>query len=143
MTRVLLVDDNAALRFGVDALLSATDDLRVVGHCGDGDEAVAAAVRGHAQVAVMDVSMARTDGITATGLLRAEVPSCRVLILTLTATDHLVRDARRAGASGLLLKSSPHDELVAAVRTVAAGGTAWSPWARDALRRADDAAAPD
>lgn len=143
MTRVLIVDDNAAVRFGVDALLSSTGDLEVVGLCVDGADAVATAAAARPDVAVMDVSMPGMDGITATGRLRAEVPSCRVLILTMSASDQLVQDAQRAGASGYLLKSAPHDELVAAVRELAAGRTAWSKWAQAALRRCPGAAPLD
>jgi two-component system, NarL family, response regulator DesR len=132
-TRVLLIDDSATLRLGVHALLAATQDLHVVGECADGGEAVDAARAHRPHVALMDISMPGTDGITATGLVRAAVPACRVLILTMSNSARDVERAHAAGASGYLSKSTPSTELIEAVRTVAQGGSAWSAYARSVL----------
>jgi len=137
-TRVLLIDDSATLRLGVHALLASTPDLHVVGECADGGEALDAARRHRPDVALMDITMPGTDGITATGLVRSAVPECRVLILTMSSSARDVERAHAAGASGFLSKATPSTELVEAVRTVAGGGSVWSAYARAVLGAALD-----
>jgi two-component system, NarL family, response regulator DesR len=137
-TRVLLIDDSATLRLGVHALLSSTPDLQVVGECADGGEAVEAARAHRPDVALMDISMPGTDGITATGLVLEAVPDCRVVILTMSNSARDVERAHAAGAAGYLSKATPSSELVQAVRTVANGGSAWSAYARSILGDALD-----
>lgn len=139
-TRVLLIDDSATVRLGVHALLAAQPGLRVVGECADGAEAVAAARTHRPDVALMDISMPGTDGITATGLVRSAVPECRVLILTMSTSAEDVARAHAAGASGFLSKATPSQDLIEAVRTVARGGSVWSSYARSVLGDTLDAA---
>jgi DNA-binding NarL/FixJ family response regulator len=127
--RVLVVDDEALLRTAFSALISAEDDLAVVGEAADGRRAVELAARLVPDVVVMDVRMPVMDGIEATRQITARpgprVP--RVLILTTFDLDEYVFEALRAGASGFALKSRPLEELLAAIRTVAAGEALLAP----------------
>lgn len=140
MTRVLLVDDSAAVRAGLSLLLDSVDGIHVVGSCVDGSEVVAAAAELRPDVVLMDVSMPGTDGITATAALVAAAPTSRVLVLTSSVAGDVVYRAREAGALGYLLKGADPAELVEAVRAVASGSTAWSARAVEALRHAPDRA---
>jgi DNA-binding NarL/FixJ family response regulator len=125
--RVLVADDQALLRGGLRMILEAQDDLEVVGEAIDGRDAVEQVHRLRPDVVVMDVRMPSMDGIEATRQLSALVPSARVLILTMFELDEYVFEALRAGASGFLLKDRPPEELVAAVRVVAAGDALLAP----------------
>jgi DNA-binding NarL/FixJ family response regulator len=126
--RVLLVDDQAMIRAGFRLILSAEPDVTVVGEAADGATAVAAARRLRPDVTLMDVRMPGTDGIAATRRLVAEDPPVtRVLVLTTFDVDAHVYDALRAGASGFLLKNAPPEDLVQAIRVVAAGGALLDP----------------
>ena len=128
-TRVLVVDDEALLRTAFSSLIDAEDDLEVVGQAADGREAVEIAARLGPDVVVMDVRMPVMDGIEATRQVTAGqgtgVP--RVLILTTFDLDEYVFEALRAGASGFALKSRPLEELLTAIRTVAAGEALLAP----------------
>jgi DNA-binding NarL/FixJ family response regulator len=128
-TRVLVVDDQALLRTAFSTLIDAEDDLEVVGEAADGREAVEIAARLRPDVVVMDVRMPVMDGIEATRQITdgqgAGVP--RVLILTTFDLDEYVFEALRAGASGFALKSRPLEELLTAIRTVAAGEALLAP----------------
>lgn len=120
MTRVLVVDDDAMVRSGFAAILGAESDLEVVGEAADGAEALTRARQLAPDVVVMDVRMPRLDGIEATRrLLRADDPP-RVLVVTTFEHDSYVLEALEAGAQGFLLKRAGADQLVHAVRTVAA-----------------------
>jgi DNA-binding NarL/FixJ family response regulator len=122
MIRVLLADDQAMVRAGFRLILAAEPDITVVGEAADGVEAVAAARRLRPDVTLMDVRMPRLDGIAATRRLVAEDPvATRVVVLTTFDVDSHVYDALRAGASGFLLKTAPPEDLVQAIRVVAAG----------------------
>ena len=125
--RVLIADDQALLRGGLRMILDAQDDLDVVGEAIDGRDAVEQVHRLQPDVVVMDVRMPSMDGIEATRQLSALVPAARVLILTMFELDEYVFEALRAGASGFLLKDRPPEELVAAVRVVAAGDALLAP----------------
>jgi DNA-binding NarL/FixJ family response regulator len=125
--RVLLADDQALVRAGFRMILEAQDDLEVVGEAGDGEEAIALARRERPDVVLMDVRMPRLDGIAATRRVVAERPDSRVLVLTTFDLDEYVYDALLAGASGFLLKDVGRDDLVAAVRVVAAGDALLAP----------------
>jgi DNA-binding NarL/FixJ family response regulator len=133
VTRVLLVDDSAAVRAGLSLLLAATDGIEIVGMCTDGSEVVEAVGALAPDVVVMDISMPGTDGIAATAALIAACPASRVLMLTTSVAGDVVHRAERAGALGYVLKGTGPEELVAAIRAVAEGGTAWSPRAVGAL----------
>jgi DNA-binding NarL/FixJ family response regulator len=119
--RVLLVDDQPLLRSGFRMVLGAEPDLDIVGEAADGVEAVDLARRLSPDVVLMDVRMPRRDGVAATReIVNAKLP-VRVLILTTFDLDDYVVGALRAGASGFLAKDVPAEELVTAIRTVAAG----------------------
>ena len=126
---VLVVDEQALLRTAFSSLIDAEDDLEVVGEAADGRQAVELAAGLAPDVVVMDVRMPVLDGIQATRQITAErggrVP--RVLILTTFDLDEYVFEALRAGASGFALKSRPLEELLSAIRTVAAGEALLAP----------------
>ncbi len=125
-TSVLVVDDEALLRTAFSSLIDAEDDLEVVGEASNGRQAVQLAARLAPDVVVMDVRMPVMDGIEATRqITSARGP--RVLILTTFDLDEYVFEALRAGASGFALKSRPLEELLTAIRTVAAGEALLAP----------------
>ena len=129
-TRVLVVDDQALLRTAFSSLIDAEDDLEVVGQAADGRQAVELAANLAPDVVVMDVRMPVLDGIEATRQIFSERGrgACpRVLILTTFDLDEYVFEALRAGASGFALKSRPLEELLSAIRTVAAGEALLAP----------------
>ncbi len=123
MIRVLIADDQALLRGSFRVLLDLTLDISVVGEAGTGAEAVALARAEQPDVVLMDVRMPQMDGIEATRLIcdATQTPDTRVLILTTFDLDEYVYAALRAGASGFLLKDVRPDDLIAAIRVVAAG----------------------
>ena len=123
---VLVADDEALLRTAFTALINAEDDLQVVGEAADGKQAVELAARLAPDVVLMDVRMPVMDGIEATRRITTARGS-RVLILTTFDLDEYVFEALRAGASGFALKSRPLDELLSAIRTVAAGEALLAP----------------
>jgi DNA-binding NarL/FixJ family response regulator len=125
--RVLLADDQPLLRLGFRMVLESQDDLVVVGEAGDGDEALRLVDEFDPDVVLMDVRMPGTDGIEATRALTRGGRRARVLILTTFDLDEHVYSGLRAGASGFLLKDSPPDDLVAAVRIVARGDALLAP----------------
>ena len=119
--RLLVVDDHHVVRSGLAASLGLEDDLHVVGEA-DSAAAVPALVRKHRpDVILMDLRMPGGSGIEATAALRAEMPDARVLMFTTFDGDEDIYRAMQAGARGYLLKSAPREELLAAIRTVAAG----------------------
>jgi DNA-binding NarL/FixJ family response regulator len=125
--RVAIVDDQHLVRAGFRMILAAEDDLEVVGEAGDGIAGVDLVRRERPDVVLMDVRMPHRDGIEATRDIIGLGASTRVVILTTFDLDQYVFDALRAGASGFLLKDTPPEELVAAVRTVASGDALLSP----------------
>jgi DNA-binding NarL/FixJ family response regulator len=127
MTTLVIADDQGMVRAGFRSLLETERDLRVVGEAGDGQEAMTAIRRLRPDVALMDIRMPVLDGIAATRALVAEQTSTRILVLTTFDLDEYVFEALRAGASGFLLKDAPADELVGAIRTVAAGDALLAP----------------
>lgn len=135
--RVLVVDDDPLVRAGLRLMLGGASDLELVGDASDGDEVVEAVRATAPDVVLMDVRMARVDGISAILALRsaslAAVPA--VIVLTTFRSDATVLDALRAGAAGFLLKHTPPDEIVTAVRTAASGQPTVSP---DVLRQLID-----
>jgi two-component system response regulator DesR len=119
--RLVLADDQALVRGALAALLALEPDIEVVGEVGRGDEVVGAAVRGQADVALLDVEMPGMDGIAATAALRKALPSCRVLVVTTFGRPGYLRRAVEAGASGFVVKDTPARQLAEAVRRVHAG----------------------
>ena len=124
MIRVALADDQALVRTGFRRILEAEPDITVVGEADDGAVAVELAAAAAPDVVLMDIRMPVMDGIEATRRLAG---TTRVLVLTTFDLDEIVFEAIRAGASGFLLKTSPADELVRAVRVVAAGEALLAP----------------
>lgn len=141
MIRVLLADDHAAIRAGLRMLLATAGDIEVVGEAADGATAVANARALRPDVVLMDVRMPGTDGVTATRQV-VEEGLADVLVLTTFDLDEYVFGALRAGAAGFLLKSAEANDLVDAVRHVAAGDGVVAP---EVTRRvlAELAGAPD
>jgi DNA-binding NarL/FixJ family response regulator len=125
--RIAIVDDQHLVRAGFSMILDAEPDLEVVGEAGDGIAGVDLIRREAPDVALMDVRMPHKDGIEATRELLGEGVATRIVILTTFDLDEYVFAALRAGASGFLLKDTPPEQLVAAVRTVAAGEALLSP----------------
>ena len=126
--RVLLVDDHALIRTGFKMILESEDDIEVVGEASDGEQAIAMARAVQPDVVLMDVQMPKMDGLEAlTRIGRDSNIQSRIIILTTFERDDYVFEALRAGASGFLLKNSPPEELVRAVRVVAAGEALLSP----------------
>jgi DNA-binding NarL/FixJ family response regulator len=127
MITVLVVDDQAVVRAGLRTILELHDDLTVVGEADDGRQAIAVAGSLDPDVVLMDIRMPVMDGIEATRALVARQARCRVCVLTTYGYDDHVYDALAAGAAGFLVKTDPPDQIVAAVRAVAAGDSILGP----------------
>ena len=127
LIRVLVADDQALVRTGFRMILSAEDDVDVVGEADDGDVAVRRAAELRPDVVLMDVQMPRMDGIEATRQIVGQDAGCRVLILTTFDDDDYLFAALQAGASGFMLKNCPPADLVAAIRVVAQGHSLLAP----------------
>ena len=127
MIRVVVVDDQHLVRTGFRMILESEDDLAVVGEASDGIEAVELVERANADVVLMDIRMPKQDGIEATRKITSGVNPPRVLVLTTFDLDEYVHAALRAGASGFLLKDTPPEQLVEAIRIIAAGDAVVAP----------------
>ncbi|MFI6796620.1 response regulator [Streptosporangium canum] len=127
MIRVTVADDQAVVRMGITAVLGAEPDITVVGQAADGDTAVAQAASLRPDVAVLDIRMPGTDGLTATSRITAEVPGTKVVVLTTFGLDEYVFAALRAGAAGFLLKDADPERIIDAVRVVARGDALLDP----------------
>ncbi|MEV6448187.1 response regulator transcription factor [Amycolatopsis sp. NPDC051716] len=127
MTRVLIADDQALVRAGFREIVGSAGDLDVVAEAATGAEAVLLAPRARPDVVVMDIRMPVMDGIEATRRITATVPGSRVLVLTTFDLDEYVFGALHAGAVGFLLKDTPSADLLAAIRTIAAGDALLAP----------------
>jgi DNA-binding NarL/FixJ family response regulator len=126
--RVLIVDDQSLVRTGFRMILETEEDVEVVGEAADGAEALAAAAELDPDVVLMDVRMPNVDGLEATRrLLDGKEEGPRVLILTTFDLDEYVYEALRVGASGFLLKDTPPEQLVDAIRVVSNGDALLSP----------------
>lgn len=122
LIRILVVDDHVVVRSGLMALLDGKNGIKVVGDAADGDEAIRKAVELQPNVVLMDFSMPPgKDGLTATTELKKQLPDTEVLILTMHDDEEYLFRAIQAGASGYILKSAPHEELLAAIQSVAEG----------------------
>jgi DNA-binding NarL/FixJ family response regulator len=127
MISVVIADDQGMVRAGLRSLLEDERDLRVVAEAADGTEAVSAVERHRPDVALMDIRMPELDGLAATRRLVDGGTRTRILVLTTFDHDEYVFQALRAGASGFLLKDAPVEELVAAIRVLAAGEALLAP----------------
>lgn len=127
MIRVVIADDQDLIRAGFRAILETQPDMTVVGEAGDGDAAVSACRKTAPHVVLMDIRMPGTDGINATGQVTKLPDAPKVLVLTTFDHDDYVFGALLAGASGFLLKNAPRDQLLDAIRTVAAGEALLAP----------------
>lgn len=125
--KVLLVDDHKIIRDGLRAILEKEPEIDVVGEAADGHEAIACARTANPDVIVMDVSMRGLNGIDATARIVSELPGIKVIGLSMNADRHYVLAMLGAGASGYILKDTASQELIRALRTVAAGHTYLSP----------------
>ena len=125
--RVLVVDDEQLVRTGLRMILSSEDDIDVVGEARDGQEAVERATTLRPDVVLMDIRMPGMDGLQATRRIRERTEAPRVVILTTFDLDEHVFEALRAGASGFLLKDTPGDTLVAAIRAAVGGEALLAP----------------
>lgn len=125
--RVLLADDHAVVREGLKSLISQQEDMLVVGEASDGRTAHQLAQQLAPDVVVMDVSMPELGGAAATAEIRRDAPGCRVVALTVHEGEGYLHQLLQAGASGYVLKRSAAEDLVRAVREVAAGGTYLDP----------------
>src|SRR5439155_11979719 len=125
--RVLLVDDHTVVRQGLRRLLESDEDIEIVGEAGDGRTATELAQRIHPNVVVMDIALPELNGIEATRQIIKRNDGTRVLILTMHSDDVYVRQALKAGAKGYLLKDSEDLDLIKAVKSLARGGSYFSP----------------
>jgi len=127
-TRVLIVDDQSLVRAGFRLILESQPDFAVIGEAPDGEQAVTLARRHRPEVILMDIRMPRMDGLEATRrILENGLSGCRIVILTTFDLDEYVYAALRAGACGFLLKDVTPEQLIAAVRVVAAGDALLAP----------------
>jgi two-component system NarL family response regulator len=123
MTRVLLVDDHAVVREGLALLIGRHADLEVIAETGDAQEAVAIAAAQRPDVVLMDIGLGDEDGVSVIEAIHARSPAARILVLSMFVDAETVRQALLAGAAGYVVKGAGADELVAAIRAVAAGRT--------------------
>ena len=123
MIKVIVCDDQAIIRDGLEMLLKLEKDIEVVGQAQDGAEAVAMVEKVQPDLVLMDLKMPGLNGIEATRQIRANYPQVKVLVLTTYDDDEWVFDAIRAGASGYLLKDTPREEVIKAVKGTAVGKT--------------------
>ena len=127
MTRILIADDHPAFRVGLALMLADVEDIEVVGQAETGSQAVELTQQVAPDVVVMDLRMPEVDGIEATRRIRQLAPSAAVIVLTMFEDDDSVFAAMRAGALGYLLKGAEQDEIVRAIRAVAAGEAIFGP----------------
>ncbi|HKI56259.1 MAG TPA: response regulator transcription factor [Trueperaceae bacterium] len=123
MIRLLLCDDHAMFRQGLRSILETEDDFRIIGEGSTGREAVRYALETKPDVVLMDIQMPELDGVAATKAVLAEQPDAKVIILTMYRQDKYVFEAIKVGARGYLLKDADANDLVDAIRRVAAGET--------------------
>ena len=118
---ILIADDHAMMREGINAMLSMHDDIIVVGQASDGKEAIDMALKHKPDIVLMDISMPGLGGLEATIELKKSLPSARVLVLTQYDDKEYVARLLKAGAAGYILKKAAGEELVSAIRAVASG----------------------
>jgi NarL family two-component system response regulator LiaR len=134
--RVLIVDDHALVRSGLELFLMAFDDLELAGEAASGEEAVRVCCRRQPDVVLMDLAMPGMGGVAATRAIREQCPQVRVIAQTNYQDVEMVREALQAGAIGYLLKNVTADELATAIRAAHAGRSTLAPEATQALIQA-------
>lgn len=135
MIDVVVVDDHAIVRHGLEQLIATTDDLRVVASVGDGAAAIDMVAEKRPDIVLMDLSMPTMDGVEATRRIVEAHPGISVLVLTSFGDQNHVLEALDAGAVGYLLKGSDPEEIIEALRSTAAGGSPLDPQAANVLLR--------
>ncbi|MEO9239006.1 MAG: response regulator transcription factor [Jatrophihabitantaceae bacterium] len=133
MITVLLVDDHRLVRAGLQTLLATAEDVEVIGEAPDGQQAIEAVASLQPDVVLMDLSMPVLDGVAATRAIRAQSPAVRVVVLSSFNDQDRVREALAAGATGYVLKDCTPADLLAAIRSAAAGHTPLDPRVAGAL----------
>jgi DNA-binding NarL/FixJ family response regulator len=136
MIRVALIEDQTLVRQGIRSLLELADDIEMAGEAGDGAEGLALIARERPDVVLLDLRMPQRNGLSVLAELQSRGDPVPVLVLTTFDDDELVLQALRSGAKGFLLKDVTLDQLVGAVRTLAAGGSLVQPALTDRLLRA-------
>jgi DNA-binding NarL/FixJ family response regulator len=121
MISILLVDDQTLLRDGLQTMINLQEDMRVVDVAGDGEQALLAVKSWKPDVVLMDIQMPRMNGITCTRLIKQELPTAKVIILTTFAEDDYIVESFQAGACGFLMKDLPGNRLIQSIREAAAG----------------------
>jgi DNA-binding NarL/FixJ family response regulator len=132
--RILVVDDHDIIRLGLKQLLESRSGWEICGEAATGNEAVMLAKRFKPHIIVMDIGMPELNGIEATRKIRELLPQTKIVVLTMHFSDQLIGEIVGAGACGYILKSDADRELVAAVETVASGGSYFTPEAANTLR---------
>lgn len=132
-TRVMLVDDHTVVRSGLGAVLSASDDMELVGEAGDGEEAIRLCERHKPDVILMDLLMPKMDGVQATKVIHERWPQVCIIALTSFKEKEYVEGVLKAGATSYLLKNVSADELLAAIRRAMTGQPSLSPEAAQIL----------
>lgn len=127
MPKIIVVDDHAVIRRGVQEILRAFPEWELCGEAADGQEAIRLAQAIKPEIIIMDVSMPGLNGLEATRIIRNILPETKILLLTLHSSTELVRSGFRAGARGYVLKSDAEHELVRALNVLAGDGTYVSP----------------
>ena len=125
--RIVVVDDDPLVRAGLGLILGGSPDLEVVAEAHDGEEALSVVREHRPDLVLMDIRMPRKDGLSATAEILARPDAPRIVVLTTFDSDDMVLKALQAGASGFLLKDTPPDKMVKAIRSVDAGETTLSP----------------
>ncbi|SET02382.1 two component transcriptional regulator, LuxR family [Oceanobacillus limi] len=134
MIKVLLVDDHAVVRMGLSVLLNNVPEMEVVGEASEGNEGIEKALETKPDVVLMDLSMPHgKDGLSATSELKKQLPDTSILILTMHDDEEYLFRAIQAGASGCVLKSAPHQELIEAIKSVCKGNAYLHPAATKRL----------
>ncbi|MGB7731227.1 MAG: response regulator transcription factor [Candidatus Acidiferrum sp.] len=127
MPRVLIVDDHAFIRRGVETILQSFPEWEVCGEASNGSDAVQLANQLSPEVVLMDVTMPGMNGLEATRIIRKQHPEVKVILLTLHESSEVLRSGFRAGANGYLLKADAEEELMKALRVVVGDGSYISP----------------
>lgn len=132
--RILVADDHPLVRKGIRTVLESNPWLEIAGEAADGEEALTMVKKLHPQLAIVDLTMPKMDGLVLTAKIREEIPETEVLILTMHYDDELARDALRCGARGYVVKTEADQELVAAVERIRQRGTFFTARLAESMR---------